>query len=89
VNFAGLVGFNSATNVNLQYLDVNGASLGNAPAANLVYYVRVSVTGYSIPLIIPGLNVTIASPPFTATLPEESLGLSIDPVTGAEVATAC
>jgi Flp pilus assembly protein TadG len=89
VNFAGLVGFNNATNVNLKYLDVNGAPLAGVPAVNLVYYVQVGVTGYNIPLIIPGMNVTITSPPFTATLPAESLGLSFNPVTGAEVTTAC
>jgi Flp pilus assembly protein TadG len=92
VNFAGLVGFNASVgnggNVQLQYLDVNGTSLGNAPVSNLVYYVQVGVTGYNIPLIIPGMNVTIASPPFTATLPAESLGLSVDPILG-EVSTAC
>lgn len=89
VNFAGLVGFNSASNVNLQYLDVNGAPLGGAPAVNLVYYVQVGVTGYDIPLIIPGLNVTITAPPFAVTLPAESLGLSVDPVTHAAVSSAC
>jgi Flp pilus assembly protein TadG len=91
VNFAGVVGFNATVggNVNLQYLDVNGTSLGNAPAAGLVKYVQVSVTGYNIPLIIPGMNVTITSPPFTATLPGESLGLSVDPATGKVVAPAC
>jgi hypothetical protein len=88
VNFAGLVGFNSATNVNLQYLDVNGAPLGGAPASNLVHYVRVGVTGYTIPLIIPGLNITITAPPYTVTLPAESLGLVVDPVLGA-VVTPC
>jgi Flp pilus assembly protein TadG len=81
VNFAGLAGFNNTTgpggNVNLQYLDVNGAVLTGVPAAGAVYYVRVGVAGYSIPLFIPGLNVTIASPTFTATLPAESMGLSV------------
>lgn len=94
VNFAGLVRFNSAMvaaggNVNLQYLDVNGAVLAGVPAASSVHYVQVGVAGYNIPLIIPGLNVTITSPTFTVTLRSESLGLSIDPVSGAEVATAC
>ena len=84
VNFAGLPGFNPASNVNLQYLDVNGASLGNAPAASAVYYVQVGVAAYSIPLAIPVLNLSITSPPFTATLPAESLGVS-----GAGVTTAC
>jgi len=93
VNFAGLVGFNSVTvgsggNVNLQYLDVTGTSLGNAPAAGLVKYVQVGVTGYNIPLSIPGLNITITAPPFTVTLPAESLGLVRDPVLGG-VVTPC
>jgi len=91
VNFAGLAGFNGATgsggNVNLQYLDVNGAVLTGVPAAGAVSYVQVGVTGYSIPLFIPGLNVTITSPTFTATLPAESMGLS---VSGANVvSTQC
>jgi Flp pilus assembly protein TadG len=89
VNFAGVVGFNAAVggNVNLQYLDVTGAPLG-APAASLVKYVQVGVTGYNIPLIIPGLNITITAPPFTVTLPAESLGLVKDPVLGG-VVTPC
>jgi hypothetical protein len=90
VNFAGLAGFNGATglggNVNLQYLDATGAVLG-APAAGAVSYVQVGVTGYSIPLFIPGLNLTITSPAFTATLPAESMGLT---VSGANVvSTPC
>ena len=80
VNFAGIAGFNGTLspggNVNLQYLDANGAVLG-APTAGAVYYVQVGVAGYSIPLFIPGLNVTITSPTFTATLPAESMGLSV------------
>ena len=59
-----------------------------APAASLVKYVQVGVTGYNIPLIIPGLNITITSPPFTVTLPAESLGLVRDPVLGG-VVTPC
>jgi Flp pilus assembly protein TadG len=88
VNFAAVVGFNATVggggNVNLQYLDVNGTSLGAAPTASSVNYVQVGVTGFNIPLSIPGMNVTITSPSFTVTLPAESLGL-----TGTGVATAC
>jgi len=89
VNFAGVVGFNSTVggNVNLQYLDDTGTPLG-APAASLVKYVQVGVTGYNIPLIIPGLNITITAPAFTVTLPAESLGLVRDPVLGG-VVTPC
>lgn len=83
VNFMGVYGFTNA-NVSLTYLDVNGASLGGAPAFGSVAYVRVSVQNFSIPLSIPVLNPTVTSPPFTVTLPVEALGLSN---TGA--ATAC
>jgi hypothetical protein len=80
VNFAGIAGFNATVfpggNVKLEYLDVNGAVLG-VPAAGAVNYVRVGIAGYSIPLFIPGLNVTITSPTFTATLPAESMGLTV------------
>jgi hypothetical protein len=80
VNFAGIAGFNATLspggNVNLQYLDVNGAVLA-VPTAGAVNYVRVGIAGYSIPLFIPGLNVTITSPTFTATLPSESMGLVV------------
>jgi Flp pilus assembly protein TadG len=83
VDFLGAYGFNSS-NVSVSYLDSNGASLGVAPAVSSVNYVRVSVVGYTIPLAIPLASQLITSPPFTVTLPAESLGLSD---TG--VATAC
>lgn len=75
VNFMGAYGFDDTNNVNLAYLDANGAPLTGVPAISAVYYVQVSVTGYSIPLSIPIVNLTVASPPFTVTLPAESLGL--------------
>ena len=83
VNFMGANGFNNS-NVAVNYLDVNGASLGAAPAVASVYYVKVSVVGYTIPLAIPGLSETITSPSFAVTLPAESLGLS-----NTGVSTAC
>jgi Flp pilus assembly protein TadG len=83
VNFMGAYGFNNA-NVSVSYLDANGASLGATPALANVYYVRVSVVGYTIPLAIPFLSQTLTSPSFAVTLPAESLGLS-----GAGVSTAC
>ena len=75
VNFMGVYGFNTATNVLVKYLDANGATLAT-PALGAVYYVQVSVTGYTIPLAIPGLSQSITSPSFAVTLPAESLGLS-------------
>ena len=83
VNFLGISGFN-ASNVSVNYLDASGASLGAGPSASSVYYVRVSVVGYTVPLSIPFVNPTLIAPPFTVTLPAESLGLS-----NTGVSTAC
>lgn len=83
VNFLGVPGFNNA-NVSVTYLDINGASLGATPALGNVAYVRVSVVGYTMPLAIPFVTPTLISPPFTVTLPAESLGLS-----NTGVSTAC
>jgi Flp pilus assembly protein TadG len=83
VNFAGLNGFTDA-NVSLNYLDANGASLGAAPAVVNVYYIRVQVTGFTIPLAIPYIMPTITSPAYPVTVPAESLGIS-----DAGVSTAC
>jgi hypothetical protein len=85
VNFMGVNGF-SASNVALNYLDVNGASLGAAPTSSSVYYVQVSVAG-AIPLAIPFLSETVV-PSFTVTLPAESLGITIAP-DGSGVLTPC
>jgi Flp pilus assembly protein TadG len=84
VNFMSVYGFSAASNVTVSYMDVNGADLGAAPAANNVYYVSVSINSFQIPLTIPGLSLSITAPALKVTLPAESLGLS-----GAGVATAC
>jgi Flp pilus assembly protein TadG len=83
VNFMGINGFTNA-NVSVSYLDTNGASLGAGPALVNVYYVRVSVVGFTIPLAIPFVNPTLTSPSFAVTLPAESLGVS-----NTGVSTAC
>lgn len=83
VNFTGLYGFTNA-NVSLDYLDAAGAPLGAAPAVVNVYYVRVQVTGYTMPLAIPFIMPTLVSPAYAVTFPAESLGISD---TG--VSTAC
>jgi hypothetical protein len=83
VNVAGLYGFTNA-NVSLDYLDASGAPLGAAPAVINVYYIRVQVTGYTIPLAIPLIMPTITSPAYAVTVPAESLGIS-----NTGVSTAC
>lgn len=75
VNFMGVYGFDPATNVLVNYLDANGATLGT-PTVGAVIYVKVSVQNYTIPLAIPGLSQSITSPSFAVTLPAESLGVS-------------
>ena len=83
VNFAGLYGFTNA-NVSLNYLDANGGSLGAAPAVVNVYYIRVQVTGYTMPLFIPFIMPTLTMPAYAVTIPAESLGIS-----NTGVSTAC
>ena len=75
VNFMGAYGFN-ASNVSVNYLDSDGAALSGTPVLVSVYYVQVSVVGYTMPLAIPFVSPTLTSPSFTVTLPAESLGVS-------------
>lgn len=65
-------------NVSVQYLDAGGTP-GAVGAA--IDYVRVSITGYTHNLIIPFLPASVTNltvPPFTTTLPAESLGYNPD-----------
>jgi Flp pilus assembly protein TadG len=71
-NFTGIPGFGSG-NVQVSYLDANGAS--TATYSNIAY-VRVQIVGYAIPLSIPLINPTVTSPAFAVTLPRESLGVT-------------
>lgn len=77
VDFADLPNFNPG-NVRVLYLDSNGFPTG---AYNAISYVQVRIVGYFIPLSIPFINPTIASPAFTTTLPRESLGVASNAVT--------
>jgi len=77
-------GFTTA-NVQVQYLDVNGAPLAN-PTANFggIRYVSASIVGFTQPLFIPTLALSIPMSGFSTTLPRESLGIP-----RAGVVTAC
>lgn len=75
VNFAGLYGFSSA-NVSLQYLDSNGVPLGATPSTLNASYAQVSVTNYSLALVIPFIMPTLTFPAYAVTIPTESLGIS-------------
>jgi Flp pilus assembly protein TadG len=65
----------TAGNVNVAYLDSAGAATTSLAS---VAYVRVGITGYTVPLSIPFLDSAIGIPPFTTTLPAESLGYRPD-----------
>jgi Flp pilus assembly protein TadG len=69
-----LPGFSTA-NVQLSYLDQNGAIVAS-PATNVpaIRYVRVSITNYQFALAIPFIAPTITAPAFPVTLLRESLG---------------
>lgn len=82
VNFLGAPGFTTA-NVSVSYLDGNGAVLAT-PSIATVGFVSVGVVGYTVPLAIPFVSPVLTVPPFTVTLPAESLGFS-----NTGVSTAC
>jgi len=67
-----------AAHINVSYLDASGTVVatpapGNA-GFNSVRYVQVSIRGYDLNLMIPGFG-SITLPPFTTTVPRESLGI--------------
>jgi Flp pilus assembly protein TadG len=75
----------TSANILIEYLDINGTVIG-APGANFsqIRYVRASVVGFSLSLVIPTIMPTLPMSGFTTTLPRESLGI---PRSG--VVTAC
>jgi hypothetical protein len=77
VDFAGLPNFNPG-NVLVLYLDAAGFPTGAYTNINAV---QVRIVGYRIPLSIPFINPTVTAPPFTVTMPRESLGVSSTAVT--------
>jgi Flp pilus assembly protein TadG len=80
-NSAIVAGLTTA-NVQVQYLDVNGAPIANA-AANFgnIRYVRVSIVGFSQSFVVPTLATSIPMTGFATTLPRESLGVTRTAVT--------
>ena len=59
--------------ISIQYLTASGSDSGGNRATT--EFVRVAITGYQIDLLIPFLDLTLTAPPFSTTLPTESLGL--------------
>jgi hypothetical protein len=75
----------TTANILIEYLDINGNTIAS-PGANFgqIHYVRASVVGFSISLVIPTIMPTLPMSGFGTTLPRESLG-----VPRAGVVTAC
>jgi hypothetical protein len=67
-----IVGNLSTANVTVAYLQEDGTTI--ATDYPEVKYVRVSIVGYAHTLLIPFIMPTITAPPFSTTLPKESLG---------------
>lgn len=77
VGFAGEQGFDSS-NVSVAYLDQTSAPIASPTSAvgfASIRFVRVQITGYVHQMIIPLIPASVTVPPFTATLPSESLGI--------------
>ncbi len=64
-------------NIHLEYLDSNFNTTGGTFP---VSFVRVSIVDFEHQLLIPFFGQTISAPPFTTTLPAESMGYN--PSTG-------
>lgn len=66
----------TTSNVQVQYLDANGAPIAN-PSGNFggIKYVNVSIVGFSQTFLIPSLVTTVPINGFSTTIPRESLGV--------------
>jgi len=64
-------------NVTVEYLDDNGAVLGDPAGADYpaIDLVRVSIVNYSFPVALPLIATVFATPQISSTLPRESLGV--------------
>lgn len=67
----------SASQVAVQYLDIDGAPVAD-PVADftLIRFVRVSISGYELPLFVPFLDITYEPDPVSSIQPAESFGVS-------------
>jgi Flp pilus assembly protein TadG len=68
----------TTANVQVQYLDTNGAVVatpGTVAGFNTIRYVRVNIVGFTHTLLIPLHLVAVPLSGFASTLPRESLGV--------------
>ena len=76
VNGGPMVAGLTTSNIQVQYLDINGTPLANPTGSfGSIKYVSVSITGFTQTLLIPSFNLSIPMSGFTTTLPRESLGV--------------
>ena len=73
-----LPGLNANTHVTVEYLDENGGTPPGGATFENTRYVRVSLSGYPVTLMIPFIEITINLPAFETTIPSESLGFVPD-----------
>lgn len=62
-------------NIMVEYLDPDGAVVPD-PTTSTVGFVRARLVNFTLDLAIPFILPSIPMPPFSATLPAESLGFS-------------
>ena len=74
--FDGLIPNLGETNILVQYLDEDGAVVGNPSGAGYgsIRFVRVSIQNFQLQTFIPGLTNVLPMPAFETTLLSESLG---------------
>ena len=75
--FNGLVPTLTAADIEVDYLDIDGASLAAPAGADYgdIRYVRVSIDqNFELQTFIPGIAGAIQVPSFQTTIPSESLG---------------
>ena len=69
----GLLPNLGSTNINITYLDLNGATATTFAEIDLV---RAEIVNYQHQLLIPFFSITLNSPSFSTILPRESLGVT-------------
>ena len=81
---SSLIASLSTANLNLIYMDANGAVIANpndlvsATGFAAIRYVQLQVTNFSFNLLIPGFSGVFILPTFRSTAPRESLGRQPD-----------
>lgn len=70
-----MLGILNSSNISVQYIDKDG----NSCDLHSCRSVTVSITGLTVSTLVPLIPLSIAMPPFSTTLPRESLSSDINP----------